>query len=231
MSMDLTGINNQNEYYTNHYFASIFEENAEETLQRWREETSQSGDKTPWAKLGATSARYFTLRDQASRMRSEVLLKPVVTKLAKDVLASLGYPIGPNTAKRIEAAPGVFIPVALEMTKHNGAPLLWVILCCNGGEDDDILGGARFFTSWEGYDNEETGYCPGKKYAEIYKTITEADSPESLLSALSDRVNPLPTALIVAKKDNVEEKDEDDIYQNYLHYFRENKFLEGENEN
>jgi len=65
----------------------------------------------------------------------------------------------------------------------------------------------------------------------IYKTITEADSPESLLSALSDRVNPLPTALIVAKKDNVEEKDEDDIYQNYLHYFRENKFLEGENEN
>ena len=28
MSMDLTGITNQNEYYTNHYFSSIFEENA-----------------------------------------------------------------------------------------------------------------------------------------------------------------------------------------------------------
>ena len=25
MSMDLNGINNQNEYYTNYYFASVFE--------------------------------------------------------------------------------------------------------------------------------------------------------------------------------------------------------------
>ena len=32
MSMDFTGINNFNEYYTQHYFASIFEENAAETI-------------------------------------------------------------------------------------------------------------------------------------------------------------------------------------------------------
>lgn len=34
MSMDLTGILNQNEYYTNHYFLSIFEENAKEAIDR-----------------------------------------------------------------------------------------------------------------------------------------------------------------------------------------------------
>ena len=28
MSMDLTGITNKNEYYTNHYFSTVFEENA-----------------------------------------------------------------------------------------------------------------------------------------------------------------------------------------------------------
>jgi hypothetical protein len=65
----------------------------------------------------------------------------------------------------------------------------------------------------------------------IYKTITEADSPVSLLSVLSEKVNPLPLGLIVAKKDNVEEQDEDGVYQNYLHYFKANKFIEGENEN
>lgn len=27
MSMDLTGITNKNEYYTNHYFSTVFEEN------------------------------------------------------------------------------------------------------------------------------------------------------------------------------------------------------------
>jgi len=60
----------------------------------------------------------------------------------------------------------------------------------------------------------------------IYKIITEADSPVSLLSALSDRVNPLPFDKIVAKKDNVDETDENNIYQNYLHYFKTNKFME-----
>jgi hypothetical protein len=59
----------------------------------------------------------------------------------------------------------------------------------------------------------------------IYKTITEADSPVSLLSVLSDMVNPLPDKKIKAKMDNVDEKKEE-IYQNYLHYFRANKFME-----
>ncbi len=27
MSIDLTGITNKNEYYTNHYFSTVFEEN------------------------------------------------------------------------------------------------------------------------------------------------------------------------------------------------------------
>lgn len=65
----------------------------------------------------------------------------------------------------------------------------------------------------------------------IYKIITESDSPISLLSALSDRVNPIPVGLIVAKMDNVEEQDEEGVYLNYLHYFKVNKFMEGENEN
>jgi hypothetical protein len=60
----------------------------------------------------------------------------------------------------------------------------------------------------------------------IYKIITEADSPVSLLSSLSDRVNPLLITDIKAKKDNVNDTDEDCIYQNYLHYFKENKFME-----
>lgn len=60
----------------------------------------------------------------------------------------------------------------------------------------------------------------------IYKIITEADSPVSLLSALSDKINPLPVGSIVGKKDNMDEQDEEGIYLNYLHYFKTNKFLE-----
>lgn len=65
----------------------------------------------------------------------------------------------------------------------------------------------------------------------IYKIINESDSPVTLLSALSDRVNPLPFDMIVAKKDNVDEHDGNEIYQNYLHYFKSNKFMEDKYEN
>lgn len=64
----------------------------------------------------------------------------------------------------------------------------------------------------------------------IYKIITEVDSPVSLLSTLSDMISPLSIDIIVAKKDNIDEQDENGIYQNYLHYFKINKFLEGKNE-
>ena len=65
----------------------------------------------------------------------------------------------------------------------------------------------------------------------IYRVITEADSPVALLSVLSDRVNPLPNSYIAAKMDNIEEQDDEGIYQNYLHYFRVKKFMKDDNGN
>ena len=62
MSMDLTGIKNRNEYYTNHYFASIFEENAADTIKRWREAAQGTDQRTPWALLRDAGKRYFLIR-------------------------------------------------------------------------------------------------------------------------------------------------------------------------
>jgi len=64
----------------------------------------------------------------------------------------------------------------------------------------------------------------------IYRVITEADSPAALLSVLSDMVNPLPISYIAAKMDNIEERDDEGIYQNYLHYFNVKKFMADDNE-
>jgi hypothetical protein len=65
----------------------------------------------------------------------------------------------------------------------------------------------------------------------IYKSITEADSPVSLLSELSEKVHPLPNRFIVAEKDNIDEENDEGIFQNYLHYFKDYKFMEVGNEN
>lgn len=165
MSMDLRGILNRNEYYTNHYFLSIFEENAAETIKRWQNEATKLGEKTPWAKLNAVASKYFILHDRASRLHGELGLEPIISELACEVLAALGYPIRSRSTKRIEVEPGVTIPVVLEMTKPNGAPWMWVILCRNA--DDNIMESYRFITSWQGYDDEETGYSPEKAAEEL----------------------------------------------------------------
>ena len=70
MSMDLTGITNQNEYYTNHYFSSIFEENASETISKWRAEAKDSEEiRTPWALLRDAARQYYPIHDRFLRSK------------------------------------------------------------------------------------------------------------------------------------------------------------------
>lgn len=48
MSIDLTGITNKNEYYTNHYFSTAFEENTSATISDWNAAARESEEiKTP----------------------------------------------------------------------------------------------------------------------------------------------------------------------------------------
>lgn len=60
----------------------------------------------------------------------------------------------------------------------------------------------------------------------IYKVISDSDSPSVLLSKMADRINPLEDSKIRADKENVD-NEEDGVYQNYLHYFSNKGFWEG----
>ena len=62
----------------------------------------------------------------------------------------------------------------------------------------------------------------------IYKMITEADSPASLISVLSDRLCPLTKSDIKAKIEKIDDKvkEDEDVFQNYLHYFKKHHFME-----
>jgi len=52
MSIDLTGITNKNEYYTNHYFSTVFEENTSATISGWNAAARESEEiRTPWSLL------------------------------------------------------------------------------------------------------------------------------------------------------------------------------------
>ncbi|MGC7872068.1 Eco57I restriction-modification methylase domain-containing protein [Desulfosporosinus sp. SYSU MS00001] len=143
MSMDLTGINNYNEYYTNHYFASIFEENAQETISAWRSRAKESEEiRTPWSLLRENSRQYYSIHEKYLRTRGDNQVFPMIRDMADQYLESLGFPtLAPLS---VEVAEGVYAPVYREIKKPNGAPLLWVMLAHTSERDANIMQGYCF---------------------------------------------------------------------------------------
>lgn len=152
MEMILTGIENKNEYYTNHYFTSIFQDNAEDTIKKWKEKEKTEEIQLPWKKLRDVRTQYYNIRDRYLRSKNEEVSKPLVQELATLYLDALGY--GSINSATQEVADGVNVPIFHEVTKTNGAPLLWAFLSVAAERDDDILNGYIFEQS---DDEEESG--------------------------------------------------------------------------
>ncbi|MDR2043658.1 MAG: class I SAM-dependent DNA methyltransferase [Clostridium sp.] len=141
--MDLRGINNYNEYYTNHYFSSIFEENAAETISAWRAAAKDEEEaRTPWSLLRDCGRLFSTIHDRYQRVRSDTQVWPMVKDLADSYLETLGYPAA--TPFIADVGEDGQVPVYLEMKKANGAPLLWVLLAHSAEREADMLSGYFF---------------------------------------------------------------------------------------
>ncbi|MGN8919670.1 Eco57I restriction-modification methylase domain-containing protein [Lachnospiraceae bacterium HCP28S3_F9] len=138
MSMDLTGITNQNEYYTNHYFSSIFEGNASETISAWRAEAKESEEiRTPWALLRDVARQFYPVHDRFLRSKFDTQTLVNIRTLADMYLKALGYPEA--KPEWIEIDDTLKVPVYLELTKANGAPALWILLATSDDKEAAIL--------------------------------------------------------------------------------------------
>lgn len=138
MSIDLTGITNKNEYYTNHYFSTIFEENADEAITAWAQAVKSSEEiRTPWAQLRQNARQFYPLHDRYAGGALNLQLLAAIRTMADRYLASLGYPEAAPELVPVDAS--LSVPVYLEMKKSNGAPLLWVMLSASRESDAGIL--------------------------------------------------------------------------------------------
>ena len=155
MAMDLHGILNQNEYYTNHYFTTIFEENAADTISRWKQEAKDTETPTPWAAFRETSKNYYRIRERYLQLRNEDRSMELVENQATEYLKALGY--SSPISEIIQLNDDLIVPVFHEVKKPNGAPLLWVILSVAEEREDDILLGKAFGKS--DTDDEEYSVC------------------------------------------------------------------------
>ena len=138
MSMDLTGITNQNEYYTNHYFSSIFEENARETISKWRSEAKDEEKvRTPWSLLRDVARQYYPIHDRFLRSKFDTQTLANIRTLADMYLSALGYP--ESSPELIDIDDTTRVPVYLELNRSNGAPVMWILLATSDDKEAAIL--------------------------------------------------------------------------------------------
>ncbi|WP_221174057.1 N-6 DNA methylase [Selenomonas sp. AB3002] len=140
--IDLTGIDNVNEYYTNHYLNTIFAENIDSQIKVYKETAKEEDSKTPWSKLKAMVHHYYAAHEHSSRERFSGETLEHIGRLAQYYLEALGYPaLQPETVTLDGDIP---VPVALEIKKASGAPLLWVLLSASHDLSASVMAGHFF---------------------------------------------------------------------------------------
>ena len=143
--IDLTGIDNVNEYYTNHYLNTIFAENIDTQIKIYKERATEEEERTPWSKLKAMARHYYAAHEHSSRERFSEETLEHIERLAQYYLEALGYPaLQPET---ITLDGEILVPVALEIKKSSGAPLLWVLLSASHDLSASVMAGHFFAAS------------------------------------------------------------------------------------
>lgn len=132
MAIDLTGISSVNEFYTEHYLATYFEQSVRDAIQAWKESARDSEARTPYQKL-RDAARIFdrTYRHEQRRVSFED-----ARELVMAYLSALGYP--EPKADCIELPTGVIVPLFAEYLDEKDKPRVWVI-ACHPENDEDLL--------------------------------------------------------------------------------------------
>src|SRR4051812_19431228 len=116
MPIELAGISNENEFYSEHYLSTIFEGDIEETFRAWKD-AEKAGETPPnklmdkvgiqWRRL---SAAYIEERDDRKRLL-------IGREFAHEMLAALGFE---RHSELVPDAEGKLIPVLARRSFHDG---------------------------------------------------------------------------------------------------------------
>ena len=137
MALDLTGITNENEFYTHHYLTAILENDLRGLLGQWEEKEKNAGIKPPYDRLARLNKDYFALRNQMERLRRHEERLSCQREFFSDLLDALGFSFTPDL-KELDS--GFMLPIVGEVRKKNGAPDLWIIEALSPvSEDTDPL--------------------------------------------------------------------------------------------
>ena len=154
MALDLTGINNENEFYSHHYLSAIFEGDLKDTFAQWQgmEEayreslttTVEKGDvfaeaRAPWIRVKSLGQAFFQLQNQLEKDKDPSSRLQRQHEFFAKLLTALGYQWAPSL-KPLNGSGD--LPILAEVAQGNN-PALWVIAVLNlntrSEDNDDVL--------------------------------------------------------------------------------------------
>jgi hypothetical protein len=95
MAFPLTGIENVNEFYSQHYLDEVLEQDLKDLFATWQVQAAES----PAAKLRSIAGDYFRLRDRVLKARTLADRTAPLHELADKLFSALGYELKPETVE------------------------------------------------------------------------------------------------------------------------------------
>lgn len=130
MTIDLTGITNENEFYTHHYLSAILEGDLKPLFEKWGQL-----DVPPWEALRKLAVPFQRIEREADSAERKERRR----EWFADLFSVLGYEVKEDT---VELEGGEVLTLAGQVNHANGRPELWILespACPENGEEDDPL--------------------------------------------------------------------------------------------
>ena len=123
MALDLTGITNEREFYTDHYIDSVLEEDLRPVFARWTA-TEESPTGSALAAVRRCGAAWPAMHSELEALADPTARLDCQRPWLRTLLDSLGYSWQPGVRENED---GIVIPIAGEITRTDGSPELWLI--------------------------------------------------------------------------------------------------------
>ncbi|MEE4359125.1 MAG: hypothetical protein V2I97_21835, partial [Desulfococcaceae bacterium] len=137
MAMDITGIRNENEFYTHHYLSAILENDLKDVFSLWKRREEEKDIPQPHTLLRALRKDFFIRQSLLERERSTEERMNIQQEFTGKLLSALGYDYCTETAAPDE---DVCIPLICNISRADGAPELWMMEVFDlSGEEIDPL--------------------------------------------------------------------------------------------
>ncbi len=133
MTIDITGITNENEFYTHHYLSAILENDLKDIFSQWKQKEDENGTPQPHTKLRGLRKEFFAGQGLLERERSIEERLRLQREFAGQLLLALGYEYCPQTVALDDDSD---IPLAGKIDLPDGSPALWIIEAVIDPEED-----------------------------------------------------------------------------------------------